>query len=236
MDENAYLVSGRMIAEHGTTGFKPTDDYQFVGAMWMRTKSGWYYPKYPFGTSLLDAITVLLGKREWAFAVSPACTALAVLGMFFLARPIVGSFYALLAMIVLAMGPTTLQFSITPNSHAPALCFVVWGMCFLLRWWQSGRWQLGELAGLLARLCGDDSLHGSVAAVSALLAGCGARGWISRAKVARHHWPKPSSACCRSGLDRHCGALGACNGEHSDHGAHGDHGNHGDPISSPAFR
>jgi hypothetical protein len=66
--------------------------------MWMRTKSGWYYPKYPFGTSLMNAITVLLGEREWAFAISPACTTVALLEMFFLARPIVGSFYALLAM------------------------------------------------------------------------------------------------------------------------------------------
>src|SRR5438067_366378 len=42
VDENAYLVGGRMLAEHGTTGFKPSDDYQFVGAMWVRTSSGWY--------------------------------------------------------------------------------------------------------------------------------------------------------------------------------------------------
>jgi hypothetical protein len=69
--------------------------------------------------------------------------------MFFLARPIVGSFYALLAMIVLGMGPTTLWLSIIPNSHAPALCFVVWGMFFLLRWMQSERWWIGAIAGLL---------------------------------------------------------------------------------------
>ncbi len=149
IDENAYLVGGRMLAEHGTTGFKPSDDYQFVGAMWIRMSSGWYYPKYPFGTSILNAITVLINRREWAFAISPASTCLAVLGMFFLARPIVGSFYALLSMIVLSMGPTTLQFAIYPDSHAPALCFVVWGMYFLLRWWQSGRWQWGVIAGLL---------------------------------------------------------------------------------------
>jgi len=117
--------------------------------MWLRTESGWYYPKYPFGLPMLYSVPVLLGHREWAFGVSPACTALGVLGMFFLARGIVGSFYALLAMIVLAMGPTTLQLADLPNSHAPALCVVVWGMFFLLRWWQGGRWQLGLLAGLL---------------------------------------------------------------------------------------
>ncbi|HEY7091209.1 MAG TPA: glycosyltransferase family 39 protein, partial [Tepidisphaeraceae bacterium] len=149
IDENAYLVGGRMIAEHGTTGFKPTDDYQFVGAMWLRTKDGWYYPKYPFGVALIDAAMIKIGHPLWAFGLSPACTALAILGMFFLARRIVGSFYALLAMIVLAMGPTTLYLAQLPNSHAPALCVVVWGMFFLLWWWQTGRWQLGVVAGLL---------------------------------------------------------------------------------------
>lgn len=149
IDENAYLVGGRNIAQHGTTGFKPSDDYQFVGAMWIRTPSGWYFPKYGFGTSQLYAVTILMHRPDWAFFISPACTALAVLGIFFLARPIVGSFYALLSMIVLAMGPTTLQLAILPDSHAPALCVVVWGMYCLLCWWQGGRWWIGAVAGLL---------------------------------------------------------------------------------------
>jgi len=149
VDENAYLVAGKNIAQHFTTGFKPTDDYQFVGAMWLRTGNGWYYPKYPFGVPLLNAIAVLAGHREWAFAISPGSACLAVLGTFFLARDIVGSFYAVLAMIALAMGPTTLQLADLPNSHAPALCVVVWGMFFLWRWWQQGRWQFGAAAGLL---------------------------------------------------------------------------------------
>ncbi len=149
IDENAYLVGGRMIAQHGSTGFKPSDDYQYVGAMWIRAKSGWYYPKYPYGSSLLNAFAVMLHHPAWAFSISPICTCLATLGIFFLGREIVGSFYALLAMIALAMGPTTLQLADIANSHAQALCMVVWGMFFLLRWWQNGRWQLGMAAGLL---------------------------------------------------------------------------------------
>jgi hypothetical protein len=69
--------------------------------------------------------------------------------MFFLARPIVGSFYAVLAMIVLSMGQTTLELSLVPNSHAPALCIVMWGMVLLMRWWKHGNWIVGALAGLL---------------------------------------------------------------------------------------
>jgi hypothetical protein len=149
IDENAYLVAGKNLAQSLTTGFKPGDDYQFVGAMWIRSAAGWYYPKYPFGLPLLNAAPVLLQHREWAFAIAPICTCLAVLGMFFLSRGIVGSFYAVLATIVLAMGPTTLQLSDIPNSHAPALCFVVWGMFFVFRWYRTGERWTGLLAGFL---------------------------------------------------------------------------------------
>jgi Dolichyl-phosphate-mannose-protein mannosyltransferase len=152
IDENAYLVGGKEIAQHATIGFKPTDDYQYVGAMWLRTAKGWYYPKYPFGTSFLDAITIWIGgshHREWTFLVSPVCMSLAILGMFFLARAITGSFLGLMGMIVLASCPTTLQLANWPGSHSPALCMVIWGMFFLLRWWQSEKWAYGIAGGLL---------------------------------------------------------------------------------------
>src|SRR6266550_5838738 len=81
IDENGYLVGGKNIAQRGTMAFTPSDDYQFVGAMWVRTKDethvpgfnkpaflrdrltvttkqGSYYPKYPLGTSLLYAISM----------------------------------------------------------------------------------------------------------------------------------------------------------------------------------
>jgi hypothetical protein len=152
IDENAYLVGGKDIAQHGTIGFKPGDDYQYVGAMWLRTAKGWYYPKYPIGTSFLDAISIWIGgpgHREWTFLISPICMSAAILGMFFLARTIVGSFYGLLAMIVLASGPTTLQLANWPGSHSPAQCMVIWGMFFLIRWWQSEKWGYGVAGGLL---------------------------------------------------------------------------------------
>ena len=106
IDENGYLLGGRNLAEHGTIGFKPSDDFQFVGAMWIRTSAGtvlppailpeflrqrlavhtkesWYYPKYPAGVPLLNAIAIRLGGNDWAFAVPPVCATLAVLGIFF---------------------------------------------------------------------------------------------------------------------------------------------------------
>jgi 4-amino-4-deoxy-L-arabinose transferase-like glycosyltransferase len=176
IDENGYLVGGRNFALHGTTGFKPSDNYQFVGAMWVRTepgevhpgftkpaflnrwltvktKEGWYYPKYPAGTSVLNAIAIWSGGpahgHEWAFLVSPICATLAILGLFLLTRAVAGSFYGLLAMFLLACGHTTLELANDPSSHAPSLFFAVWGMFLLVRWWQSGSWWRGIAAGFL---------------------------------------------------------------------------------------
>ena len=176
IDENAYLLGGRNILEHHTVGWKPANDYLFVGHMWFRTKdqvhpapawlpgfarswlsvhteAGWYYPKYPSGLSLLNAIAIGIGSFEYgpesAFLTSPVCMTLALLGMFLLARRIVGSFCAVLAMILLATAPTSLELMQLPNSHPPALCFVVWGMFFLVCWLQSGSWWRGVLAGFL---------------------------------------------------------------------------------------
>ncbi len=143
---------GKRSRSTATTGFKPGDDYQYIGAMWLRTPKGWYYPKYPFGTSFLDAITMWIGgshHREWAFLISPVCMTLAILGMFFLCRAVVGSFLGLMGMIILASCPTTLQLANWPGSHSPAQCMVIWGMFFLVRWWQSEKWSYGIAGGLL---------------------------------------------------------------------------------------
>ncbi len=180
IDENAYVMAGRNILEHGSAGYRPADDFQFVGGMWVRTEdrvvpppswvptflrasltahteAGWYYAKYPSGVGFLNAVVMWanggahsLVAAERALMLAPVCTALAVLGMFYLGRAVTGSsFLSIMGMIVLACGQTTLDFSIIAGSHGPALCFVVWGMLFLLRWWQTGRTMSGILAGLL---------------------------------------------------------------------------------------
>jgi hypothetical protein len=73
----------------------------------------------------------------------------AILGMFFLARLICGSFTAVMAMLLLASGPVGLVLTNNPNSHASAVFFVIWGMYFLFRWWRSGAAWQGALAGFL---------------------------------------------------------------------------------------
>lgn len=154
IDENAYLVGGKNFARHFTTGFKPANPFAYVGMMWIRAGDGWYYPKYPAGVPVLYAISIWAsgGNVDAAYFVSPICATLAILGMFFLSRMVVGSYLALLATICLAANPTLMHHALIPNSHAPAVCSAVWGMAALLAWARSGKVWVGLVGGFLLGL------------------------------------------------------------------------------------
>ncbi len=165
VDQNAYLVGGRLIAERHTTRYvlpvlpdvKPGQTnpggYAYTGGMFVRMPNGDYFPKYPFGLPLLYAPFFWLFSPAhapiWAFVVSPATATLAVLGTFFLARVVAGSFAAVMAAVLLATSQVMLSLADNPNSHAACTAFIVWGMYFLVIWWQSGRLWQGLLAGFL---------------------------------------------------------------------------------------
>src|SRR3954451_8615464 len=96
IDQNAYLVGGKQIALTGSTGVHLSNPFQYVGHMFIVPEKGdGFYPKYPFGLPLLYATVIkVFGWTRgvtMAFAVNPTCAALAVMGMFFLARAVAGS-------------------------------------------------------------------------------------------------------------------------------------------------
>jgi hypothetical protein len=151
VDEDAYLGGGKNIARHLTLGVRPGTPFEFMGPMWLRTADGWFYPKYPLGVSVLHALAIGigLGNVEAAFYTSPFCSALAVLAMFFLTRMLAGSTMGIVSAILLATNPTMAKLAIEPNSHAPVICFTLWGMVALLTWWKSRRTGVGIAAGAL---------------------------------------------------------------------------------------
>lgn len=163
-DQNGYLVGGKLLARHGSPAFVPSnpdtgslDPFLFVGRMWVSaaigTPSERYYPKYPLGLSVLTALMVKLGTEQagpiLAYWISPVCAAGALLGTFLLLRLILGSFPALLGMLVVGASPVVLLLANNPNSHCTALGLVTWGMYLLLRWWHQQRTWQAVVAGLL---------------------------------------------------------------------------------------
>lgn len=149
VDENAYLVSGKLLARTGSPGFVPPDPYALVGKMWIGTRDGRFYPKYPLGQPLLVALAIKAAGLRAAYWVNPLLMTLALVGIFLLGREIAGSFAGLLAMIAMAASPVTLDEVNDPDSHAGSLCFTTWGMLLLLRWWRTGKLRHAVLAGLL---------------------------------------------------------------------------------------
>jgi hypothetical protein len=156
IDQNGYLVGGKNLADHFSSGFLPADPFEFVGGMWIRTDTGWYYPKYPLGLPLLNAMALWLDPQAgdphgkmWVMMIAPICAVLSLVAMFLLVRIVAGSFLAVLGMILLGTSMTLLAVMNSPWSHAPALCFVTWGMYLMVRWWQTASTWRGVLAGLL---------------------------------------------------------------------------------------
>jgi 4-amino-4-deoxy-L-arabinose transferase-like glycosyltransferase len=153
VDQNGYQVGGKLFADTFSTGTQPPSPFSYVGWMWVVTKDGWFYPKYPLGLPVINAALIWIGGREhgvnWAYLVSPYAIAFSLLAMFFMARMAAGSFAGFVAMILLGMSPATLILANNSNSHAPCLAFVTWGMLLVLWWWQHGSWWRGLLGGFL---------------------------------------------------------------------------------------
>lgn len=156
VDQNGYLVGGRLYAQTLSTGLKPASPFGFIGNMWVRADDGTNYPKYPLGLPMLYAASLKLFGSDpgaagvrYAFLVSPIGTALAMLGVFFIARRFATVFASLVAMILFGCCQTGLMLANNPNSHGSCVGVVTWGIYFLICHWQSGSIWRGLLAGLL---------------------------------------------------------------------------------------
>lgn len=164
VEQNAYLVGGRLLAEHGTMRFVPDDPFAFVSTGWVAAQGTVqnsfgqevqaYFPKYPAGLPAIYALILRAVPNQdvaidLVHLVSPVCATLAVLGMFYLGRFAGGSFLGALSMLALAGTQVLLLLADNPSSHAPALAFAIWGFVSLLSWWRTGGIIRGLLAGLL---------------------------------------------------------------------------------------
>src|SRR5580658_10300727 len=165
VDQNGYLVGGKMLAEHGSmsvTTVNPItgkiDPYLFVGEMWIGADLGTprerYYPKYPMGLPAIFALMLKIGgsKFGWwlCFLVDPVMMTLGILGTFFLIRRFLGSFAAFCGTVIVATTPVTMGLTNEANSHAGSFCCAVWGMFLLTQWWRNGGWGWAVAAGFVS--------------------------------------------------------------------------------------
>ena len=149
-DENGYLCSARRLALTGDSAKHTAHPLEHVSVNVVQVKPATYYAKYPLWYPWLCAAAYRLGGPAAAFLVSPILAALALVGIFFLARSMVGAFAGVLATVLLATNPLHASFGLSGLSHAAAVCFAVWAMFFLWRWTEQGGWVNAAMAGGLA--------------------------------------------------------------------------------------
>lgn len=139
-DENGYLLTAKRLATTGDIAKRTDDPNEFISGNWVEARDGEYYAKYPIGYPLLCAIACKLGGPSAVFLVNPILAVLAVVGMFFLARAMLGDFAGALAAIFLATNPMHAFYGISALSHTGSICFATWGMYFVWRWSERGGW------------------------------------------------------------------------------------------------
>jgi 4-amino-4-deoxy-L-arabinose transferase-like glycosyltransferase len=149
-DENGYLCSARRIALTGDSAKYTAHPLEHVSGNVVQVGDSTFYAKYPLGYPWLCAAAIKLGGDDAAFLVNPILAALAVLGMFLLARAMINPFAGVLAALLLATNPLHAQFGLSALSHSGAICFAVWSMFYLWRWVQNGGRVNAFVAGGLA--------------------------------------------------------------------------------------
>lgn len=149
-DQNGYLLLARRFAETGDAGQYTSDPFEFVASNSIQVHPGVYFGQYPIGYPLLCVVAYWIGGPSAVFLVNPILATLTVLGLFLLARTILGDFAGITASILLATNPVFGSQAITANSHAAAICFATWSMFFLWQWSRHGGWGHAVLAGGLS--------------------------------------------------------------------------------------
>lgn len=156
VDENGYIITARLMAtQHGNPAKCVGDPYEFVSGNMVENREGIYYAKYPIGYPALCAVAYRIGGPSATFLVNPILAVLALVGMFFLGRTVLGrsslnNLGGVLAALLLATNPLHNYFALSSLSHTGAICFAVWGMFFTWRWVQAGGWLNGVLGAALS--------------------------------------------------------------------------------------
>ena len=148
-DQNGYLCSARRIALTGSAAKHTTNPLEYVTGNVVKTDANLFYAKYPLGYPWLCAAAYRLGGPAMAFVVNPLLAALAIIGIFLLARALVNTYAGVLAAILLATSPWHTYFGLSALSHSGAIAFAIWGMYYLWRWVETGGRGNGLGAGVL---------------------------------------------------------------------------------------
>ena len=137
-DQNGYLCTARRIALTGSAAKHTAHPLEYVTGNVVKTGADLFYAKYPLGYPWLCAAAYRFGGPDATFVVNPLLAALAIIGIFLLAKTLVNTYAGVLAAILLATSPWHTYFGLSALSHSGAIGFAIWGMYYLWRWVETG--------------------------------------------------------------------------------------------------
>lgn len=148
-DSNGYWAQGTLIAETGKATFRPQSPAQYIGMHRLAADSGLYVCRYPPGLPLAIALIARLFGPEASVLLNPILAVMTLLGVFLLTRSVVGSGWAVLASLALALNPVFNSHALSSISHMAVAALLVWGLYVLVLWSRRGRLIEAFGAGLL---------------------------------------------------------------------------------------
>ncbi|MGQ9661611.1 MAG: ArnT family glycosyltransferase [Kiritimatiellia bacterium] len=149
-DANGYFAQGTLLARTGRAYFTLDSPVQYVGIHWLRDEQGRYFSRYPPGLAVLVALVSRVFSAETSVALNPLLSIIGLVGMFFLARSVLGGVgWGYAAMALLMVNPAYSRHAIACDSHMAVTVLFIWGLLLLLRWAAEGALWQTFVAGLL---------------------------------------------------------------------------------------
>ncbi len=146
-DANGYLAQARLIAEEGRSDIVVESPAQYVGDHWMRVSEGRYFGQYPPGLPLILAVVYRALGAYASLWIIPIMGTLTLAAVFLVTRAWLGSDWALLATILMAVNPFANAHALGADSHTAVCFFLMWGLFGLVMWEQHRRWWWAVLCG-----------------------------------------------------------------------------------------
>lgn len=165
VDENGYLVAGRQIALTGRPQLTPVHYAgspvpTCVGDMWVGQNLGTpqerFLTKYPPLVPLLVAGALRLGGQgmgvDLAYLLNPIGFCIGLLGVYLLARQLVGPGPAIAALAAAIISVPLLRMFTFPGSHGISFALASMAAYCLVRWLNDATWRHVVGAGVLCAL------------------------------------------------------------------------------------
>lgn len=133
-DADGYYAQIPQLVHHGRTELGVESPLQHIGLQWLHVGDGRFYSRYTPGVAVLLAPFYLLLGPDLALYVTPLMASLTLALLFFLCRPWVGTWLALLGAALYGLQPDAATHALNWGAHTQVAFVLLAGLLCLDRW------------------------------------------------------------------------------------------------------